>query len=71
MTDIRINWVILGTESGPYRRPARLEWMEAVVDQCRAAGVPVFVKQIELNGKVEKDFDKFPASLQYREFPDA
>lgn len=40
-----INWVIAGGESGPGRREMRLEWLESIVRQCQAAGVPVFVKQ--------------------------
>ena len=38
-------WAIVGGESGPGARPFDLAWLESVVDQCRAAGVPVFVKQ--------------------------
>lgn len=41
----RIAWVILGGETGPRHRPMDLAWLEGIVEQCRAAGVPVFVKQ--------------------------
>lgn len=41
----RIDWVIVGGESGPNRREMKLEWLESVVEQCRDANVPVFVKQ--------------------------
>lgn len=40
-----VDWVIVGAESGPNRRPCNVEWIEDAVDECRAAGVPVFVKQ--------------------------
>lgn len=40
-----IDWAIVGGESGPGRREMRLEWLEGIVRQCQAAGVPVFVKQ--------------------------
>jgi protein gp37 len=40
-----IHWVILGGESGPGARPLRPEWVIAIRDQCRAAGVPFFFKQ--------------------------
>lgn len=40
-----IHWVIVGGESGPVRRPMKEEWVLAVRDQCRAAGVPFFFKQ--------------------------
>ena len=48
-----IHWAIIGCESGPGRRPTRLEWVRDLVAQCRAAGVPVFIKQqarLELGG---------------------
>jgi protein gp37 len=40
-----IHWVIQGGESGPGARPMRIEWLREVFDQCRAQGVPVFLKQ--------------------------
>lgn len=40
-----VHWVIVGGESGPNRRPMKIEWLESIVDQCHAAGVPCFVKQ--------------------------
>lgn len=39
-------WVIVGGESGPGARPCNVEWIRSVVGQCKAAGVPVFVKQL-------------------------
>jgi protein gp37 len=42
----RPDWVIVGGESGADARPCAEEWIARVVDQCRAAGVPVFVKQL-------------------------
>ena len=43
--DVLLDWVIVGFESGPGRRPRELSWMQGVVNQCAEAGVPVFVKQ--------------------------
>lgn len=40
-----IFWVIVGGESGKNRRDCGLEAILGVVEQCRAAGVPVWVKQ--------------------------
>lgn len=40
-----ISWVVVGGESGPHYRPCEIEWIESIVDQCRAAGVPCWVKQ--------------------------
>jgi len=41
-----IDWVILGGESGPGARPCNVEWIRGIVRQCKAASVPVFVKQL-------------------------
>ena len=62
-------FVVVGCESGANRRPCKLEWIESIVEQCRAASVPVFVKQIDLNGKCERDITKFPKHLQIRQVP--
>jgi hypothetical protein len=42
----RIDWVIVGGESGHGARPCRTEWIRSVVEQCRAAGALPFVKQL-------------------------
>lgn len=42
----RLDWVIVGGESGPGARPCDLGWARAIVAQCRRAGVRVFVKQL-------------------------
>lgn len=65
----QINWVVIGAESGANRRECKLKWIESIVEQCKSANVPVFVKQIHLNGKLEKDINKFPKHLQIREYP--
>ena len=48
-----IGWVIIGGESGPKARPFYLEWARSTVTQCKAAGVPVFVKQLGANPLVQ------------------
>lgn len=63
------DWVVVGCESGPNRRPCKLEWVESIVDQCRAANVPVFVKQLDIGGKCETDINKFPEHLRIRQVP--
>lgn len=42
----RVDWVIVGGESGAGARPMRLEWARSIVQQCKAVGVPVFCKQL-------------------------
>jgi protein gp37 len=41
----RIDWVIVGGESGPGARPMREEWVTQIRDRCNAHGVPFFFKQ--------------------------
>ncbi len=61
--DLRgIAWVIVGGESGPRARPMPPEWARDVRDQCRAAGVPLFVKQMSRR-------EAIPDDLMIREFP--
>lgn len=42
----RIEWVIVGAETGNRKGKVtpRREWVQAIVDACRAAGTPVFLK---------------------------
>ena len=64
-----IDWVLLGCESGPGRRPLKMEWAESIIRQCKAAEVPLFIKQLDIKGKVEKDLSKFPNDLKIRVHP--
>jgi hypothetical protein len=41
-----LDWVIVGGESGPGARPCDVDWIRRLVQQCRAAQVPVFCKQL-------------------------
>lgn len=41
-----LSWVILGGESGPHARAMELGWALSLREQCRAAGVPFFAKQL-------------------------
>lgn len=58
-----LRWVVVGCESGPKHRPCKIEWVQSIVDQCKAAGVACFVKQINVNGKVIKMPKGFPQEL--------
>jgi len=41
----KLDWVIVGGESGPGARPMHPDWVRSVHDECVAAGVPWFFKQ--------------------------
>jgi len=40
-----LDWVVVGSESGPKARPMHPDWARSLRDQCVAAGVPFFFKQ--------------------------
>jgi protein gp37 len=41
-----LDLVIVGGESGPGARPFDIEWVRQTIEQCKAAGVACFVKQL-------------------------
>jgi protein gp37 len=41
----RIDWIIVGGESGPKARPMHPDWARSLRDQCAAADVPFLFKQ--------------------------
>lgn len=41
-----LHWVICGGESGPKARPFNIDWARDLRDQCKAVGVPFFMKQM-------------------------
>lgn len=40
----KIPWVIVGAQSGPGAVPPKPEGVQKIIDQCRDAGVPIFLK---------------------------
>lgn len=83
-----LDWVIVGGESGNGNLPedpsvkygyrsCATWWIENIVEDCRLASVPVFVKQLgthlarELNLKERtgKDMQEWPEALRVRQFP--
>lgn len=79
--DQKISWVIVGGESGSGARECRLDWVRSLVNQCQAANVPPFVKQLGSNcigddGKRFKtrhpkggDIEEFPEDVKVWEMP--
>lgn len=49
----QVDGVIAGCESGPRRRPAKIEWFRSLRDQCAEYRVPFYLKQMEVDGQVE------------------
>jgi len=50
----KLDWAIIGCESGPKRRHTDIEWIEDLKDTFVIYNKPVFIKQAEINGKVVK-----------------
>jgi len=76
-----VNWVIVGGESGPKARALDVAWAESLIEQCRRAKTPVFMKQMgpypEDDGETHPqkhpkggDPLEWPKSLRVREFPE-
>jgi len=42
----RLDWIVVGGESGPGARPMQLDWVRSLRDQCHAVGTPFFLKQL-------------------------
>lgn len=61
-----INWIIAGGESGPGARPMDPDWARSLRDQCQAANVAFFMKQM---GGTRKPFAPIPDNLLIRQFP--
>jgi protein gp37 len=63
---LEVDWLVVGGESGPKRRPIEPSWVRYLRDECKAAGVPFFFKQwggrtpkaggCELDGREWKEF---------------
>lgn len=71
----RINWVIVGGESGPGARPIRQEWVLEIRDQCLHAEVPFFFKQWggvnkKRNGRLlqGRTWDQLPVAMNQMAF---
>lgn len=58
-----VHWMIVGGESGPGWRDMNPDWAHAIRNQCSAAGVAFFMKQMA--GKKEIPYD-----LLIRQFPE-
>ena len=73
----KLDWVVVGGESGPRARPCRLNRIEWMVRDCRSVGTPVFVKQLGshlarvmgLEDRKGGNIEEFPSHLRVRGYP--
>jgi protein gp37 len=72
----RIDWAIVGGESGPGARPMDRSWVLGILDQCRKAEIPFFFKQWGgtnrkktgrlLDGKLWSEMPALDSTLAFR-----
>jgi protein gp37 len=62
-----ISWVIVGGESGHGARPFDVAWARSIVAQCKAAGIPVFVKQLGSKPCLSESLHGWPAHVEFRQ----
>jgi protein gp37 len=67
-----IDWLIVGCESGPKRRnqDGYEVCARGAIQQAQGARVPVFHKQMPVNGRVSHDPSEWPVDLQVQQWPD-
>lgn len=58
----QLDWVVVGGESGPGARPMHPQWARDIRDQCQAASVSFFMKQMSKKSTI-------PDDLMVREYP--
>lgn len=65
--DPRLDWIVVGGESGAGARPMHPAWARSIRDQCAEAGVPFFMKQ--MSGATKRAMPTIPDDLMIREYP--
>lgn len=56
----KVDWLVIGSSNNPRKQPCKIEWIDSAVEQAKAAGVPCFVKQIHIDGKLVKLPEGYP-----------
>ncbi|WP_417615386.1 DUF5131 family protein [Parasphingorhabdus sp.] len=62
-----LDWIVVGGESGPGAREFDPDWARSIRDQCAAANVPFFMKQ--MGGANKARMPEIPGDLMVREYP--
>jgi protein gp37 len=58
---LRLDWVIVGAETGPGARPMAHDWARRIRDDCKRLHIPFFFKKDsagshELDGEIYEEF---------------
>ena len=64
-----ISWIVVGGESGKGAREMHPDWPRGVRDQCIAANVPFFMKQMGGHPNKRAKLEDIPKDLRIRELP--
>lgn len=80
---LKLDWVIVGGESGNGARPCDVAWVRGIIAQCKAANAACFVKQLGANVSNSEDQtglefqhtkagdpNEWPEDLRVRQFPE-
>ena len=79
----KLDWLVIGGESGPGARPFDVAWARQTIAQCKAAGIACFCKQLgsnpfyhdagerdlKLRDRKGGDMAEWSADLRVREWP--
>jgi Protein of unknown function (DUF5131) len=63
-----LDFIIVGGESGPKRRPFNVEWAYSLLSQCQGSNTAFFMKQMSA---LHPSDDMIPPDLMVRQFPEA
>ena len=62
-----VEWVVIGSETGPDARPLDPKWVAGIRDAVKARGIPLFIKQLGTSHKVSvREHD----GMEWNEFPE-
>ena len=65
----RLTWIVIGCETGTKRRPCNLDWVKSLVYRARNLHLPIWVKQLAINGRVSYDPAEWPEWARLRQLP--
>ncbi|WP_124727417.1 DUF5131 family protein [Staphylospora marina] len=79
----KVDWVMIGGETGSRARACEIEWILSLVGVCRSSGIPVFVKQLgsrpvwkgrpvrlrKADGSDPREWSRLHEDLRIRQFP--
>ncbi len=65
----KLDWVIIGGESGPSARDCDISWIQALATQCHRLKIPTFVKQLGSRSIIETeklDLDQWGRGVKFQ-----